>query len=239
MKRIVKCPKCEAKLAVFDLGKPINQKCPKCGNAFVIESESQKPEENKAEPAKAPATEPVAPAKTETAAEKTEPAKDTAAKTEKPAAAPAEIKKDTVPAETKKDAVPTEAKKENAPAAEAKKDETPAEVKKEASAKAAEDVKKETPAKDKEIKVKKPEESKAPAAKPRFPAKAATETPDFSDASDLPPAGGTSLFSTAIVVGLLIFVIVIQLMVKVRADKQYSVLATKLERIEAKIQTLK
>ncbi|MDX9795154.1 MAG: FYDLN acid domain-containing protein, partial [Kiritimatiellia bacterium] len=42
MKRIVTCPKCEAKLAVFDLGKPINQKCPKCGNAFVIESEENK-----------------------------------------------------------------------------------------------------------------------------------------------------------------------------------------------------
>ena len=42
MKRTITCPKCEAKLAVFDLGKPINQKCPKCGNAFVVESEEKK-----------------------------------------------------------------------------------------------------------------------------------------------------------------------------------------------------
>lgn len=41
MKRTITCPKCEAKLAVFDLGKPINQKCPKCGNAFVVESEEK------------------------------------------------------------------------------------------------------------------------------------------------------------------------------------------------------
>ena len=42
MKRTITCPKCEAKLAVFDLGKPINQKCPKCGNTFVVESEDKK-----------------------------------------------------------------------------------------------------------------------------------------------------------------------------------------------------
>jgi len=36
MKRIVQCPKCEAKLSVFDLGKPISQKCPKCGNTFEV-----------------------------------------------------------------------------------------------------------------------------------------------------------------------------------------------------------
>jgi phage FluMu protein Com len=42
MKRIVQCPKCESKLAVFDLGKTINQKCPRCGNAFEIQSEEKK-----------------------------------------------------------------------------------------------------------------------------------------------------------------------------------------------------
>ena len=39
MKRIVQCPKCEAKLSVFDLGKPISQKCPKCSNTFDVASE--------------------------------------------------------------------------------------------------------------------------------------------------------------------------------------------------------
>ena len=39
MKRIVQCPKCEAKLSVFDSGKPISQKCPKCGNTFEVTPE--------------------------------------------------------------------------------------------------------------------------------------------------------------------------------------------------------
>ena len=52
MKRIITCPKCEAKLSVFDLGKPINQKCPKCGNTFVVEST-----EKTTDPAKRESTE--------------------------------------------------------------------------------------------------------------------------------------------------------------------------------------
>jgi phage FluMu protein Com len=36
MKQNVQCPKCEAKLSVFVLGKPITQKCPKCGNTFEV-----------------------------------------------------------------------------------------------------------------------------------------------------------------------------------------------------------
>ena len=39
MKRIVQCPKCEAKLSVFDSGKPISQKCPKCANTFEVTPE--------------------------------------------------------------------------------------------------------------------------------------------------------------------------------------------------------
>jgi len=47
-KRIVTCPECEVKLSVFDFGKPINQKCPKCSKTFVIESE-EKDETEKAD----------------------------------------------------------------------------------------------------------------------------------------------------------------------------------------------
>jgi len=36
MKQNVQCPTCEAKLSVFVLGKPITQKCPKCGNTFDV-----------------------------------------------------------------------------------------------------------------------------------------------------------------------------------------------------------
>jgi len=39
MKRIVQCPKCETKLSVFDSGKPISQKCPKCTNTFEVKPE--------------------------------------------------------------------------------------------------------------------------------------------------------------------------------------------------------
>jgi len=50
MKRIVQCPKCQVKLSVLDIGKPINQKCPKCGESFVVESEEAKSVETKKEP---------------------------------------------------------------------------------------------------------------------------------------------------------------------------------------------
>ena len=71
MKRIVQCPKCEAKLSVFDLGKTISQKCPKCSNMFDVSPDGT---------VSAPAAEeaPAAPAAAEKAT----------AETEKPASAP-------------------------------------------------------------------------------------------------------------------------------------------------------
>jgi len=96
MKRIVQCPNCEAKLAVFDLGKAVSKKCPRCGTAFDIPSEEGKSAEEKpaaAEPAKA---EPAAPAPA--AAEK--PA-------EKPAETPAEKKEITVKKPIGKPTAPT------------------------------------------------------------------------------------------------------------------------------------
>jgi len=74
MKRIVQCPKCEAKLSVFDSGKPISQKCPKCANTFEVtpegaveppapEAPAEKPPAEKEETVSAPkAQKPVAPA---------------------------------------------------------------------------------------------------------------------------------------------------------------------------------
>ena len=50
MKRIVQCPKCQTKLSVLDLGKPIKQKCPKCKETFDIESEEGKSAVTKKEP---------------------------------------------------------------------------------------------------------------------------------------------------------------------------------------------
>jgi len=50
MKRIVQCPKCQTKLNVLDLGKPIKQKCPKCKESFEVASEEGKPADTKKEP---------------------------------------------------------------------------------------------------------------------------------------------------------------------------------------------
>lgn len=36
MKRIVVCPSCKIKMQIFDIGKEINQKCPRCQNSFDI-----------------------------------------------------------------------------------------------------------------------------------------------------------------------------------------------------------
>jgi phage FluMu protein Com len=61
MKRVVQCPKCQAKLAVFDLGKPINQKCPKCKENFVVETAEAKGAEAAKEPTAETASAPVKP----------------------------------------------------------------------------------------------------------------------------------------------------------------------------------
>jgi len=39
MKRIVECPSCKTKMQIFDIGKEINQKCPRCKSSFEIHPE--------------------------------------------------------------------------------------------------------------------------------------------------------------------------------------------------------
>jgi phage FluMu protein Com len=211
MKRIITCPKCEAKLAVFDLGKPINQKCPKCGNAFVVESEEKKEpakEEAKAEEPKKAEEPPKAeePKK----AEEAKPSDGPAEKEEKALAPAPDAGGEKVPAR--------DAETPKAPVAE----KTPAEDKKESEAK------------DKEIKLKKPAESPAPAAKPRAPVKS---EPSSVEAPAVPetPAAGHSLLFPAVVVGLLLLIAVMQVMTKMRADKQYKTLIEHLQFIETKL----
>ncbi len=41
MKRIVECPSCKTKMQIFDIGKEINQKCPRCKNSFEILPEKE------------------------------------------------------------------------------------------------------------------------------------------------------------------------------------------------------
>lgn len=209
MKRIIKCPKCEAKLAVFDIGKPINQKCPKCGNAFIVESEENKDKANSPAQAdgKKQKEEPVpASAAPAAAAPETEPKKET------DAAAP-------VPVEAAK--TPEKEAEKTAPAPEAAA-KAPAEEKKTAE--------------PKEIKLKKPEERPAPAAKNTPAAKAPQPSlSESSVSSELPasPAGnGSSLMFNAVVIGGLILIIVMQMMAKIQSTKQYGKTIEHLQYIE-------
>ena len=225
MKRIITCPKCEAKLAIFDLGKPINQKCPKCGNAFVVESEENKSEAKKpeqaddakqtAEPAPAPAPAPAA-----------EAAAAAAAKDDAAAAAP-------VPAANEKKPGKENGKKKTAPVAEAAAAvpaaepaaapaaaQTPAEEKKDAA--------------PKEIKVKKPTESSAFVPKARTPDKADLSASDVPETSEA-PAGGGSFISRLVVVGLLFLIIILQVIAKAQSNKQYGKIIEHLQFIETKL----
>jgi phage FluMu protein Com len=211
MKRIVTCPKCEAKLAVFDLGKPINQKCPKCGNAFVIESEENKEA-----------------VKTAEATDSGKSASDGAKK--------AEASTSDVKAGTDVKAAEDAASK-GKPAA---KSDAIAPEKKDTVGKKSEDAdkpsdtspdKKEPAAKGKEIALKKPVERPGGTDKPMVSAK---REPVASAALDsaVPPAAGPSPLFSMVVAGLLILVIVMQVMMKVRADKQYRTLIEHLQYIE-------
>ena len=168
MKRTITCPKCETKLSVFDLGKPISQKCPKCGNNFTVESE-----------------------------EKKDAAKDSASEPEKKDAGVA---------------APTasEEKKASADAA-AKPDAVPA---KEADKKSA-----------------------APTAKPSAPVK--REPSYTASAEPEPAAGGQSLMFPVIVIGLLILLAVMQVMTKMRAEKQYGTLIKHLQFVEETLDKMK
>lgn len=203
MKRIIPCPKCEAKLAVFDLGKPINQKCPKCGNAFVVESEEKKPAEKKDEPAAQPA---------ETAVASTQPVPG------QPAAAPAKPAEEPKPADTA--AKPAEPEK-------AKETEKPSDA---PAAPAAAEKKADAP---KEIQLKKPADAPVAAAKPRTETKPAP-LPAIPETAE-PHAGGGSILSTALTIGLLMMIIIMQVISQKRANSQYANLIQHLQYIEKQL----
>jgi len=144
MKRIVQCQKCQTKFSVFDMGKTVTKRCPKCGESVVIEPEQAKSGDAPATPPPAAEAKPEVPD-----------VKATEPKTEAKADAKAEPLPETKPeakpepkAETKTDAksdVKTEPKTEAKPEvkAEAKPD-VKAEVKTEAKPDAKADAKTET-----------------------------------------------------------------------------------------------
>lgn len=154
MKRIVTCPTCETKLSVFDIGKPISQKCPKCNNTFVVESED---------------------------------------------------KKDSAPAGGEN---PKEAP---APGADAAKPEEKTTV---------------------------PETGKQPSAsapRPTTIKRAPAPVASIPSEPEPAPAGGPSFLFSFVVVGLLVLIIVLQVIMKVRADKQYGSVIKHLQAIETRL----
>lgn len=202
MKRIVQCPKCESKLAVFDIGKPITQKCPRCGHAFEISSEEKqgaaasKPAEKKrskkitapvtATSAEAPSTEPAAPAPD---APKPAPESAQAPAPDAPTPAPesAQAAADTVAPKAEEAAAPEKAAEKPALS------ETP-------SPAASSD--------KKEITLKKPfNRPVSTASRPAAPSPAATETP-----APLPVDHGVT-FLHIMVLALLVIVTIIGLLI--------------------------
>ena len=232
MKRIIQCPKCQAKLAVFDLGKPINQKCPKCGNAFVVESESQKAPVEEAPVAAATAEAAPAAAKPETAPEK---AGETPveASGEKDAVKPPTKKNGKVKADKPAEAAAekkTDAAEKKADTAEKKAEEkadAPADKGEAAAAAPA-------PSAPKEITLKKPEERPASSAPARAPAKPAA-IPEPLAAEPVAHVCGFSFMHFLVVIGLLIIVVAMQAFAKVQSDKQYKKLIEHLQFIETKL----
>ena len=214
MKRIVTCPKCEAKLAIFDLGKPINQKCPKCGNAFVIESEEKKE-----------------PAKSEDAAVGS--VKPENGRDKKNDASSGDVK----PADADVKAAGSAAQKEKAadkPDGQAT-DQKEAAPKNTAGAEKPADPspdKKEPAAKEKEITLKKPVQRSGGTDKPVLPTRPGSAAPSALDEVAPQTAPGPSPIFSMVVMGLLILVIVMQIMMKLRADKQYKTLIDHLQYIE-------
>ncbi len=213
MKRIVTCPKCEAKLAVFDLGKPINQKCPKCGNAFVIESEEDKEA-----------------VKTVEAADTGKPASDGAKKAE---ASTSDVKTAVADVKAAEDAA-SKGKTAAQPDAIAPDKKDAGEKKSEDADKPSDKSpdKKEPAAKGKEIALKKPVERPGGTDKPLTTPKREPGASDALDSAGPHAAGGPSPLFSIVVAGLLILVIVMQVMMKVRAEKQYKTLIEHLQYIE-------
>lgn len=203
MKRVIQCPKCQAKLAVFDIGKPINQKCPKCGNAFVVDSEEAKPAADAKPDADA---KPVAPVATEPAAVQPDVAKPKSKKM-KAAESKAEAKAEAKP-ETKVDEKGEGTAESKTEAAPAPKTEAGPDVKPDA---------KEEPKAAPKTDIKASEVSK-PAPKSALPKPAATPSlePEFPEHHC-----GVSFLHLVVIIGLLMLVIVMQVLAKKNMERRF------------------
>ncbi|MDA3925569.1 MAG: hypothetical protein PF904_12800 [Kiritimatiellae bacterium] len=212
MKRIVECPSCHTKMQIFDIGKEINQKCPRCNNFFDIYPEDKESPEKKESETKPDEV------KTTTAETKEEPKAEekTVGKTEEKTAE----KKIVVKPSSKKSV------KQSAAAATKKKSIA---AKKTTDAKKATDEKKPTAATKPSGIVKKPLTATKPAA-PATPAPAAAHAPH----PELPPAGFSS-FQFTVLAALLVISIIIQIFFANKQMKQISIVNDNLKIIHSKL----
>ena len=248
MKRIVQCQKCQTKFSVFDMGKTVTKRCPKCGESMVIEPEQTKSGDAPATPPPATETKPEVPdvqaaePKTEAKADaKAEPLPET--KSEAKPDAKAETKSDAksdVKTEPKTEAKP-EVKAEAKPDAKADaKTETKADAKPDAKtdvkAEPKSDVKPETksaPA-SKEIAVKKP--TSKPAASTPIPSAAPAETltPNMSHGDC-----GISFGEVVLIMALLVFSLILQVIGIRKAASRFNYLDQQVQSIQSQLNALK
>lgn len=221
-KRIVTCPECEVKLSIFDFGKPIDQKCPKCNKTFVIESEEKdekgKADEKKADAAKSAGDDEKKADDAKTAGEIVKTTEDEGKEDKKgdKESKDKPVDKSNAQKSEKKDA--PEKKSEDVSPDKASDKDKPSDKDKASDKKAS-------ATKDKEITPKKSVASAGGIDKPT------TTSSDLDDMELHAPAGPSPLFPM-IVFGGLILLLVMQIMMKTRMDKQYKTLIEHLQYIE-------
>jgi len=264
MKRIVQCQKCQTKFSVFDMGKTVTKRCPKCGESVVIEPEQAKSGDAPATPPPAAEAKPEVPdvkatePKTEAKADaKTEPLPETKpeAKPEPKAETKTDAKSDvkTEPkteakAEVKTEAKPdakADAKTETKPEAKADvkadvksdaKPDTKSDAKPDAKAEPKSDAKPETKGapSPKEIAVKKPTSKPASSTPLPSAAPAETLTPNMSHGDC-----GISFGEVVIIMALLVFSLILQVIGIRKAASRFNYLDQQVQSIQSQLNALK
>jgi phage FluMu protein Com len=236
MKRIIQCSKCEAKLSVFDTGKPINQKCPKCGNSITLDSTNSS-DEDKQDDKAATSDKTPEPEKDGKTAEADKPAENKDGSTEsKTPDKPGEGKEGSKaektsdkPAEGKDGAKDGKASDKLAEDKDAPKDGKASDKPTEGKDGAKESKASDKPAESKDDAKESKKSDKKPQTKTTPVSSAAL---DDLDSLHIPETAGTGGLSKAIVIGALVIIIIMQMITKRSADKQYKTLIEHLQYIE-------
>lgn len=203
MKRVVECPSCHTKLQIFDIGKKIEQKCPRCANTFVIEPEGKEKQ--------APTAESVDKEAEKKNSTQTAPAKDAADKKDAAPVAGSADKED-AKKKTTQEAPAKESVKEKSKTEEAKKEITvKPPIKKKGEAVSATEKKTDNKSAAKVREDKKSEADKAAKSKTssslKKPSSAPAPTPTLESE---PPLAGLSGLQFMILAALLAVIVVLQ-----------------------------